>query len=323
MITGNVSNRPVKLSEWLSKMHEYFLERKPFVAATIATYRGSTPHTPGAGLLHSTDTTHRAISSDVHYEAILKSAEALLSRPASICIETLPLGKIAGTDNGFCDVIYEYFSADTYPHWLTALRRHQSDGTSCVLLREFNHPDNSQTTINTEVITLPIDPTGSHSQLERFINRTNDCGLYTQAESQVYWRIVQNKDIPLTLIGNHPVAEEIARQVATLPVRLNWLTSVPQAPDIADGNVVIVMTKDHELDFQMCKLALQKNTHFVGCIGSKKKADLFKDQLHQAGIDKEQLGSFHMPVGLPQIKGKQSSVIATSIVAQLLAQHQW
>jgi len=263
---------------------------------------------------------------------MLERAESLINTPATLCLESLPLGKIAGTDNGFCNIIYEYFSAETYPPWLTTLRKHQADGTGCVLLREFiqtdvtqtdsTRPVKSQTTISTEVITLPTDTAGLIPQKE-FLNHADECGLYTEEKSQVFWRLVQNKDIPLTLIGNHPVAEEIARQVTTLPVKLNWLTNVSEAPDIADGGTVIVMTKDHELDYKMCERALQKNTQFVGCIGSEKKAGLFRDRLHQSGIDQEKLGSFHMPVGLSQIKGKQNSVIATSIVAQILTRHQW
>ena len=83
------------------------------------------------------------------------------------------------------------------------------------------------------------------------------------------------------------------------------------------------MTTDHESDYQLCEFALTANAGFVGCIGSEKKAALFKQRLQQSGVTQVQLQRFHMPVGMLQISGKQRSVVAASIVAQILAQHRW
>jgi len=69
---------------------------------------------------------------------MLNASKELLTQSVHYRTAKLPLGEIAGTDNGYCDVIYERFDAQTYPAWITQLRQHQSNGSSCTLLREFD-----------------------------------------------------------------------------------------------------------------------------------------------------------------------------------------
>ena len=304
----------IKLSDWLSKLHEYFLERKPFVLATITDYSGSSPDLPGAGLLYSACYTHRFMSSDVRYLEMLSAAKELLTDTAQYRTAKMPLGNVAGSSNGYCTAIYEYFDAQEYPTWLIQLRQHQSNGTSCALLREFDLT-NSDGPVSTKVLAAENTPTDQ---------KIAELTTYSKGNSLFLQRTVQNKNIIITMIGDHPVAQEISRQVETLPVTVNWITDVQQKSDtISYSTVVVVMTSDHDLDYQFCKFALTTNAKFVGCMGSEKKAAIFKKRLLESGVTPEKLQSFHMPVGMLQISGKQKSVVAASIVAQILAQHRW
>jgi len=267
----------------------------------------------GAGLFYSVENSHRFINSDVRYLEMLNTSRELLSQPVQYSTAKLPLGEIAGTSNGFCDVIYEYFDAQVYPDWLTQLRLHQSNGTSCALLREFDLI-NSSGPVTTRV--LSADNTS-------FIDR-DVCRTYSEGNSLFFQRAVQNRNIALTVIGDHPVAGEIATQVERLPVTLNWITDIQQANDtLSNAKVIVVMTSNHEVDYQLCELALKLKAEFIGCIGSEKKAALFKKRFLQNGVTEAQIQRLHMPVGMLQIGGKQISVVAASIVAQILAQHQW
>ena len=290
--------------------------------ATVTAYSGSSPDSPGAGLFYSAGNTHRFINSDLRYLEMLNASKELLTQSVHYRTAKLPLGEIAGTDNGYCDVIYERFDAQTYPAWITQLRQHQSNGSSCTLLREFD-----LTNINGLVSTkVQANNTSSNQRVaESATGRQNiACSTYSLGNSLFLQRTVHNRTIALTVMGNHPVAKEISRQVQTLPVTLNWTTDIQQAFDtVLSGNVVVVMTTDHESDYQLCEFALTANAGFVGCIGSEKKAALFKQRLQQSGVTQVQLQRFHMPVGMLQISGKQRSVVAASIVAQILAQHRW
>ncbi len=330
-----MAGKGIKLSDWLSKLHEYFVEQKPFVVATITAYSGSSPDAPGAGLFYSAVNSHRFINSDMRYLELLKTAKELLTQSVNYHTEKLPLGDIAGNSNGYCDVIYEVFEAQLYPDWLIKLRQNQSNGTSCTLLREFNQTNNHAPVTTKVIDTEHAQFTYSDADFNH--HRLNDaCQTDFQAQDQTYiqtyrdgnslflQRAVHNRNILLTVIGNHPVAKEISKQVDTLPITLHWITDVQNANDIiSSANVVVVMTSDHEIDYQFCQFALNTTAKFVGCIGSERKAELFKKRLAETGMTDQQLQRLHMPVGMLQIRGKQKSVVAASVIAQILAQHRW
>ena len=133
------------------------------------------------------------------------------------------------------------------------------------------------------------------------------------------------RSLQATVIGNHPVADEIHKQCIYLPIEPVRLKSV--ADHSHEQNIVIIMTADHELDYQYCETLLKEYgsdyNFFVGCIGSRKKAHVFTDRLLQNGINESELNQLYMPVGLTEISGKQNAVIAASIVAQIMARHNW
>jgi len=335
-----VDKRDKTLIEWLSRLHEYFQDREPFVVATITAYNGSSPESPGVALLYSAQKSHSFVSSDYRHQALGCAARALLEARDLHRSAKLPLGKVAGLENGDCDVHYEYFKATHYPEWLTQLRHHHSNGTSCTLLREFNK-STGITVIRTEILSQIQPMTGDDLEL---YNSKADCFAVKKNHSLFLLRRLRKRFIEVTLVGRHPVATEIEKQSINLPIKITRISqlSAQDEPSIGNSNpVVIIMTSDHELDLAQCEVALSRlaqrkttdvdSTHwraahesgFVGCIGSAKKAGIFKARLQASDVTQNQLQHFHMPVGLPQISGKQTSVVAASIIAQILAHHQW
>ena len=84
------------------------------------------------------------------------------------------------------------------------------------------------------------------------------------------------------------------------------------------------MSDDHERDLQLCERALtMPASTFVGCIGSEKKAALFRQQLLGNGVTPAQLEKLHIPVGQSSISSKHPAMIAASALAQLLTQQQF
>jgi xanthine dehydrogenase accessory factor len=80
--------------------------------------------------------------------------------------------------------------------------------------------------------------------------------------------------------------------------------------------MVLVMTHDHALDFDLVAACLQRSDlPFVGLIGSDTKRARFASRLHRVGLPIDRLVC---PIGLPGIDGKDPAVIAVSVVAQIL-----
>ena len=111
---------------------------------------------------------------------------------------------------------------------------------------------------------------------------------------------------------------------------------------------ILVMTHDHNLDFELVRAALDtcialdqdiesvldnENTDkqiatenftrslpYIGCISSATKAKRFKDRLIQRGYDQQLVDQLTMPIGL-EIGGKEPMAVAVSIAAQILQQY--
>lgn len=83
---------------------------------------------------------------------------------------------------------------------------------------------------------------------------------------------------------------------------------------------VLVLTHDHNIDFDVIAMALKEETKYLGLIGSKTKRVRFNNMLiNEMGI-KEGMSNVVCPIGL-EIGGDTPKEIAISIVAQLLQVH--
>ncbi|MBW8189797.1 xanthine dehydrogenase accessory protein XdhC [Neiella marina] len=77
----------------------------------------------------------------------------------------------------------------------------------------------------------------------------------------------------------------------------------------------IIFTHDHQLDYQLCcELLGQQHWAFIGLIGSKTKAQRFRQRLGADGMDDTALTC---PIGLSAVRGKRPMEVAVSIAAQL------
>jgi xanthine dehydrogenase accessory factor len=153
----------------------------------------------------------------------------------------------------------------------------------------------------------------------------------------VLFEVLRPPTLQIGLFGAGHVGKALVKLLADLPCRVTWIDSRPEAlkanlpPNVipvrsaqpvqavgalAPGTLVLVMTHDHQLDFDIVVAALGRpDLPAVGLIGSDTKRARFVSRLQRLGITAERL---ICPIGLPGIEGKEPAVVAVSVAAQIL-----
>lgn len=126
-------------------------------------------------------------------------------------------------------------------------------------------------------------------------------------------------DFDITLVDARAdmLAEPLPGNVAKLETDrpCDVLQQCPQ------GTFVVIMSHSHDLDFALCRTALQSpQVAFTGMIGSKTKRARFNRRLTQCGLLAEQIEALVCPLGREQVRSKKPAAIAAAITVQLLAQ---
>ncbi len=145
---------------------------------------------------------------------------------------------------------------------------------------------------------------------------------------------------PLFLYGAGHVGRATAKVLADLPFEVHWVdTGADRYPDpipprvhrlvAADparaaryapaGAWHVVMTFSHAIDLEICRTVLARGDFaYLGVIASKTKRARFVRRLRDAGLSEAAVARLHAPIGLPGLEGKEPSVIAVSLAADLL-----
>lgn len=124
--------------------------------------------------------------------------------------------------------------------------------------------------------------------------------------------------LPVHCVLIDPRTEEVALNTAKVETRVSAL---PEA-DICTapaGSAFIVLTHDHALDFLLTSTALERgDAGYVGMIGSATKRAKFKKWAHK-NCDGQTIEQLHCPIGASGSRDKRPSVIATFVVAEVMA----
>ena len=153
----------------------------------------------------------------------------------------------------------------------------------------------------------------------------------------VLFEVVRPPKLQIALFGAGHIGKALVRLLTDLPCRVQWNDPRPEAlpanlpPNVtpvrtaqpaqaiaglSPGSVILVMTHDHRLDFDIVAAALQRpDLAAVGLIGSNTKRARFLGRLTRQGIPADRL---ICPIGLPGIEGKEPAVVALSVAAQIL-----
>lgn len=146
---------------------------------------------------------------------------------------------------------------------------------------------------------------------------------------------------PLYIYGAGHVGRALVRVLEGLPFAVTWVdTERSRFPDAIPAHAVaqvaavpaaaaasapagachIVLTFSHALDLAICFVLLQRaDFRFLGLIGSATKRARFLKRLREAGIADGALARLTCPIGIAGLTGKEPSVIAVSVAAQLAA----
>jgi xanthine dehydrogenase accessory factor len=156
----------------------------------------------------------------------------------------------------------------------------------------------------------------------------------------VLFEIIRPPRLHVALFGAGHVGKALVKLLADLPCRVTWIDSRPEAlpanlpatvvplrtaqpaqavDALPAGTVVVIMTHDHLLDFDIAAAALRRpDLRAVGLIGSDTKRARFSGRLLRQGLLREEIDRLICPIGLPGITGKEPAVVAVSVAAQLL-----
>lgn len=99
-----------------------------------------------------------------------------------------------------------------------------------------------------------------------------------------------------------------------------WDHFVHHAQWNAEKIYCVVMTHQHDLDFEILCDLLKRETRFIGLIGSESKWRRFRDRLLARGFAEDVINRVQCPVGLA-VGGKAPAEIALSVGAELLRRH--
>jgi xanthine dehydrogenase accessory factor len=146
------------------------------------------------------------------------------------------------------------------------------------------------------------------------------------------------------LFGAGHVGRAVALALSQLPFSVRWIDSrADQFPDFVPANVIpvrtdapereidaapsgafaVIMTHSHPLDYSIAAAALRRpDLGFVGLIGSVTKRARFASQAQKLGISEQQIARLVCPIGLPDIRDKEPSIIAAGVAAQLLIERE-
>jgi len=146
-------------------------------------------------------------------------------------------------------------------------------------------------------------------------------------------------DMHVALFGAGHVGRALVERLGGLRLRVTWIdtrvdalagppagvevrhTADPAAEvaSLPAGTLVLVMTHDHQIDFDIVAAALPRaDLAGVGLIGSETKRVRFVRRLARLGISAEAIGRLICPIGVLGAGGKLPAEIAISVAAQIL-----
>lgn len=149
----------------------------------------------------------------------------------------------------------------------------------------------------------------------------------------------------LWVFGAGHVGQSIVRMAAEMPINIYWVDSrkeqffepLPENTStiLTDdpalelkaaslNSACVILTHSHQLDFEILKQALEmsalskQNWGYLGVIGSDTKRKSFLHKLKRFEFKKSIIEQLHCPVGTCKVAGKEPSLIALSLLAELL-----
>lgn len=121
-----------------------------------------------------------------------------------------------------------------------------------------------------------------------------------------------------TVFDDRPEFADPARFPMAEEVLCGDFLSLGEEITISPDDYVVVMTRGHQADFEVLTQVLRSGAKYIGCIGSKRKLAICRNQLLAQGFTAAEYDRIHAPIGLP-IGSETPEEIAISIAAEMIA----
>lgn len=295
---------------------------KPCLLATIIASTGSTPRSSGAYMVvgEAGRICGTIGGGSLEYNVILQGQEQIVQQKNFIYEYTLTmegsaeLGMICG---GTCTILYQYLSTDDLPLIQDALRILDSKEQYWLL--------------------LPV--LEGKLQILQGASEIQGNGL-TELEGTQYYVERFNFDGKVYIFGGGHLAQEVVPVLSHLGFRCVVLDDreefsqpelfsgaeevlrvdfkdLAKAVQITENDYVAVMTRGHLHDADVERFVLKTPAHYIGVVGSRRKAKLTRETLRSEGFTEGQLDRIVTPIGL-EIGSETPAEIAISIAAQFI-----
>ncbi len=160
----------------------------------------------------------------------------------------------------------------------------------------------------------------------------------------ILFEVITSEHMKLDVYGAGHVAQALIPILAKLPVQVRWIDNredvfpdyipsnvtkivdeypVEQAKHAAGNSAFLILTHNHQLDFELTEAILKRNDSlWLGVIGSDTKAKRFKHRLIHREYCEADIEKMICPVGMSNISGKLPMEVAVSISGQIIQLYQ-
>jgi xanthine dehydrogenase accessory factor len=313
---------------WVEAAGAYLSKHTAVARVTVVSLRGSAPREPGASMLVDLDGTLGTIGGGrLEWQAIQAARELLRDRSAApVHIDDLILGPDLGQCcGGRVELWLERLSRGDLPWLREAARRLRGAGGVSIATDVEGRAASHRV--------LPLGQGAAGLELRR-----------SAAGSVTLLEVLRPQRLPLWIFGAGHVGQALIQLLSSLDLfDVTWVDPRPGLlplglPDCVTaqacatptdlvgtappGAHYVVLTHDHALDYELCRLILARgDAGWLGLIGSASKSARFRSRLLRDGIGAERLSTLNSPIGIAGIASKLPAAIAIAIAAQLLQRH--
>jgi len=313
---------------WIDAARTHLSQHAALVRVTVTALRGSAPREVGATMLVDAVGTVGTIGGGrLEWHAVTLARELLRNaRAAPVRVADLILGPELGQCcGGRVELWLERLTRNDV-HWLEEAARRLRAEPGVAIASEM------------------ADGVVTHRLLRRSFAGAAAAEIERGPRQRVtLFEMPRPRRPDLWIFGAGHVGQALVRVLAELALfEITWIdsraeslpASLPEGvtPQIcADpaelavcapaGTRFVVMTHDHALDYELCRVILARaNSSWLGLIGSASKSARFRSRLLRAGLTRETVSRLICPIGVPGISSKLPGAIAVAIAAQLLQQ---
>ena len=329
------------MASLLQEIADHFHRDGPVVRVTVIAAQGSTPRERGAAMIVSSREFSGTIGGGaLEYDAISHARTRLEKTPDKMWVRDVkdyPLGPQLGQCcGGHVRLLFERYGVEE----IAIVTAMIDSGAQYVTRRTNSGTPLLASAHSIGANEIPNTASAQFQYLDDVCGAGPKHELLMSDEGEWFLETVNDIRIPIFLYGAGHVGREVVRIFEGLAVDITWIdTDENRFPDLLPSHVRrliavtpqetvayapdnafhIVMSYAHPIDLEICHAVLKRGKfRYLGLIGSKTKRERFLKRLRELGVTEADLARLTCPIGVGGPSGKEPSVIAISLVAEIL-----